>query len=128
VCAEPAPDVPLKVAADTPEPDDVNNLTVLPDVASANEPAPCVCADSFAAVGTPAGQEIAPSVNAPLAFVGTPAGQATVPVAVTLEVFCEAVPVKAGTPAGHDIVSAGMVPDEPVNVWADTVPALPVKV
>ena len=32
-----------------------------------------------AVVGTPAGQEIAPSLNAPLAFVGTPAGQEIAP-------------------------------------------------
>jgi hypothetical protein len=60
----------------------------------------CVCAAWLAtavplAVGTPAGQLIAPSVNAPLALVGTPTGHAIVPVGVTVEV--EFVP--AGVPA-----------------------------
>ena len=88
---------PLKVAADTPLALAVNNFMVLPEVASAKVPGPCVCVfiNVPANVGTPAGQEIAPSENAPLAFVGTPAGQAMVPVGVTVPV--EFVP--AGVPA-----------------------------
>jgi hypothetical protein len=40
VPAETAAVDPLKVAADTPEAEDVNSLTVLPEVASASVPAP----------------------------------------------------------------------------------------
>ena len=54
----------------------------------------CVWADSFAAVGTPAGQEIAPCVKAPLALVGTPTGHVMVPEGVTVDVAF----VPAGVP------------------------------
>ena len=71
-------------------------------------------------VGTPAGQEIAPSLKAPLAFVGTPAGQATVPPGVP--------PLTADVVALDPVnVSAGTVPELPVKISAGTVPGVPVK-
>ena len=57
----------------------------------------CVCDDSFAAVGTPAGQEI---VDPPC--------------------VCEDSFAAVGTPAGHEIVSAGIVPEVPVNAGTPT--------
>jgi len=82
-------------------------------------------------VGTPAGQEIAPSTNVPPALLGTPTGQEIAP-------STKAPPALLGTPAGHATVPAGvklavpLVPvavtvwvwpamAEPVNTWAVTV-------
>lgn len=94
-------------------------------------------------VGTPAGQDIAPSLNAPLAFVGTPTGQDIAPslkappLATGTElgpvghaiVGCVKTPAAmVGTLAGHEIVCAGTVPALPLNVWAGTVPEFPVNV
>ena len=105
---------PVKVAAETPEADEVNSFVPLPEVASASVPAPWLCVPSAepVKVGTLAGQEIAPSENAPPEFV--PAG---VP-PLTADVTCDAVPVKVG--AATEPVRTACVP---VKLGAETVPA-----
>lgn len=103
-------------------------------------------------VGTPAGHALAnvPAVNAPLwpsagtVKLGAVALQAVVEpvpaamlvaaqfplvlVATLTKVPSPGTPLIVGTPAGHEIVSAGTVPEFPVNVSAGTVPALPLNV
>ena len=84
---------------------------------------------TVALVGTPAGQEIAPSAKAPLAFVGTPAGHERVCVCADPAPLVTPEPVNVGvefvgTPAGHATVPAG-VPAviacvDPLRVAAET--------
>lgn len=52
VCAEPAAVKPVRVAAETPDVDEVNSLVALLEVASLSVPGPWVWADSLAAVGS----------------------------------------------------------------------------
>jgi hypothetical protein len=80
-------------------------------------------------VGTPTGQAFVPvGVNETVPFVpaGVPALTAEVVALDPVKVWAGTVPedpVKAGTPAGQEIVSAGTVPEFPVKVGAATVPA-----
>lgn len=60
-----------------------------------------------AKVGTPAGHEIAPSENAPLAFVGTPTGHEIAPSENAPLLF---------VPAGVPPLTEEVVSDAPVNV------------
>ena len=71
-------------------------------------------------VGTPAGQEIAPSVNAPPLIVPDGVNECVwVASAEPVNVGCVKVPVAiVGTPAGHEIVGCVKVPDAMVGTPA----------
>ena len=124
--------VPLHAVVE-PVPAAIFVAAQLPEVADAALVPAGVPALTDAAVGTPAGQDNAPSANAPLAFVGTPAGQEIAP--------SENAPVAfVGAPPGHEIapsekapllfVPTGVPPlteevvsDAPLKVGVETDPA-----
>lgn len=122
-------DVPVSVAADTPEAEAVNNLVPLPEVASANVPGVWVCVPSAlpANVGTPAGHEItcAGPVTVPFVPAGVPALTALVVAELPVNVSAgtvPALPLNVGTPAGQEIAGALFVPSG-VTVEVPLVPA-----
>jgi hypothetical protein len=96
----------------------------------------CVCVPSaepvkvsagiveVAFVGTPAGHEIAPSENAPLALVGTPAGHAIAPGLFIVGVIEETPPEGFAVVAVNESPDVGARADPPVAV--DVIMCVPV--